>query len=67
MIYVLERIRKNRKEYYMVAWYWIPICLSIGSLLGVFVMCLCTMAKVSDEVILDTYKDKHKINNVKYD
>ena len=47
----------------MVAWYWIPICLIAGSLLGVAVMCLCAIAKVSDEVILDNYK----IKNVKID
>lgn len=47
----------------MVAWYWIPICLSIGSFIGVLIMCLCSMAKVSNEVILDNYK----IDNIKYE
>jgi hypothetical protein len=45
----------------VVNWYWIPICLSAGACLGVMVMCLCFVAKQSDE----NYQN-NKINNIKY-
>lgn len=47
----------------MVAWYWIPIFTSIGAIIGVFTICLCKMAKQSDEIALENYK----INNIKYE
>lgn len=47
----------------MVHWYWIPISLSIGAIIGVFTICLCKMAKRSDEIALENYK----INNIKYE
>lgn len=40
----------------MFAWYWIPTCLLVGMCLGAMVMCLCVVAKDSDE----------RIRNIKY-